>query len=89
MNRELRMKNLPEGDRGYALAPERGRVEIVYEYRAIELEKSKATVRNVLVGVDTETGEVLTVPTQSTPKLKAAREVKTCSPIAQESGSGN
>ncbi len=70
------MKILREGDRGYALAPERGRVEIVYEYRTIELERSKATVRNVLVGVDTETGEVLTVPAQSTPKLKAAREAK-------------
>ena len=56
------MKILREGDRGYALAPERGRVEIVYEYRTVELENSKATVRNVLVGVDTETGEVLTVP---------------------------
>ena len=30
----------------------------------------------MLVGVDTETGEVLTVPAQSTPKLKAAREAK-------------
>ena len=49
------MKILREGDRGYALAPERGRVEIVYEYRTVELEKSKATVGNVLVGVmDTE-----------------------------------
>lgn len=70
------MKTLREGDRAYALAPERGRVEIVYEYRAVELEKSKATVSNVLVGVDAETGEVLTVPAQSTPKLKAAREAK-------------
>ncbi|MCZ0934424.1 MAG: hypothetical protein OXJ54_04505 [Gemmatimonadetes bacterium] len=70
------MKILREGDRGYALAPERGRVEIVYEYRTVELEKSKATVENVLVGVDAETGEVLTVPAQSTPKLKAAREAK-------------
>ncbi|MXX68579.1 MAG: hypothetical protein F4Y74_06430 [Gemmatimonadales bacterium] len=68
------MKILREGDRGYALAPERGRVEIVYEYRTVELEKSNATVRNVLVGVDAETGEVLTVPAQSTPKLKAARD---------------
>ncbi len=70
------MKILREGDRGYALAPERGRVEVVYEYRTVELEKSKATVSNVLVGVDAETGEVLTVPAQSTPKLKAAREAK-------------
>lgn len=68
------MKILREGDRGYALAPERGRVEVVYEYRTVELEKSNATVRNVLVGVDAETGEVLTVPAQSTPRLKAARD---------------
>ena len=68
------MKILREGDRGYALAPERGRVEIVYGYRTVELEASKTTVRNVLVGVDAETGEVLTVPAQSTPKLKAARD---------------
>ena len=81
------MEILREGDRGYALAPERGRVEIVYDYRTIELERSKATVRNVLVGVDTETGEVLTVPAQSTPKLKAARDAKTRSTIARESGS--
>ena len=68
------MKILREGDRGYALAPERGRVEVVYEYRSVRLEKSDATVKDVLVGVDAETGEVLTVPVQSTPKLKAARE---------------
>ena len=70
------MRILREGDRGYALAPKRGRVEIVYACRTVELEKSKAMVRNVLVGVDSETGAVLTVPTQSTPKLKAAREAR-------------
>ena len=68
------MKILQEGDRGYALAPERGRVEVVYEYRSIELEKTGLRVKNVLVGVDIETGEVLTIPAQSTPKLKAARD---------------
>lgn len=68
------MKILREGDRGHSLAPERGRVEVVYKYRTIELEQSKAVVRNDLVGVDAATGEVLTVPAQSTPKLKATRE---------------
>jgi len=70
------MKILKEGDRGYALAPERGRVEVVYEYRTIPLAVSRLGVRNVLVGVDAETGEVLTIPAQSTPKLKAAREAR-------------
>jgi hypothetical protein len=70
------MKIIREGDRGYALAPERGRVAVVYEYRTVELEKSRARVQNVLVGVDAETGEVLTIPAQSTPKLKAARDAR-------------
>ncbi|WP_428275453.1 hypothetical protein [Candidatus Palauibacter sp.] len=70
------MKILREGDRGYALARERGRVEVVYEYRTIKLEKSNATVTNVLVGVDAETGEILTLPAQSTPRLRAARCAK-------------
>ncbi len=70
------MKILREGDRGYALAPKRGRVEVVYEYRPIELEQTGVTVPNVLVGVDVETGEVLTIPAQSTPKLKAARDAR-------------
>lgn len=68
------MKILREGDRGFAVAPGRGLVEVVYEYRSIELEESGVTVGNVLVGADAETGEVLTIPAQSTPRLKAARD---------------
>lgn len=68
------MKILRAGDRGHALAPERGRVEVVYEYRAIELEQTGVMVMDVLVGIDVETGEVVTIPAQSTPKLKAARD---------------
>ena len=78
------MKILREWDRGYALAPERGRVEVVYEYRTVELGKSKVTVESVLVGVSAETGEVLTVPAQSTPKLKAARVAVATEGIARE-----
>ena len=70
------MKILREGDRGYALSPERGRVEIVYQYRPFKLEEADVTVENVLLGVDVDTGDVLTIPAQSTPKLKAAREAK-------------
>jgi len=70
------VKILLEGDRGQALVPERGRVVVVYEYRAVELERTGVTVENVLVGVDTNTGEILTIPAQSTPKLKAARDAR-------------
>ena len=70
------MKILRDGDRGHALVPERGRVGVVYQYRAIELQATGEEVKNVLVGVDVETGEVLTIPAQSTPKLKAARSAR-------------
>ncbi|WP_419163528.1 hypothetical protein [Candidatus Palauibacter sp.] len=42
------------------------------------------TVESVLVGVSAETGEVLTVPAQSTPKLKAARVAVATEGIARE-----
>ena len=49
---------------------------MVYQYRAIELEETGVKVENVLVGVDVETGEVLTIPAQSTPKLRVARSAR-------------
>lgn len=71
------MKILKEGDRGTALAPGRGRVPIVYEYRTLHLEASDVDVADVLVGVCEASGEVLVVPAQSAPRLKQARrEVK-------------
>jgi len=68
------MQILKEGDRGRALAPGRGRVPIVYEYRTVHLEASDVDVPDVLVGVCEESGEVLVVPAQSGPRLKEARE---------------
>lgn len=67
------MEILKEGDRGMALTRERGRVAVVYRYRDLELD-SGVKVKNVLVGVDEETDEVLTVPAQSTPKIKRSRD---------------
>ena len=67
------MKILKAGDRGEGLAPRRGRVPIVYEYRTVHLEASDIDVPNVLVGVCEETDEVLVIPAQSAPRLKEAR----------------
>ena len=67
------MKILKEGDRGFALAPGRGKVPVVYAYRDFELD-SGTVVPEVLVGIDEETDEVLVLPAQSTPKVKAARD---------------
>ena len=55
------MKIIQEGEKGVALAPELGRVPVVYEYRDLTLD-SGATVRSVLVGVHEESGDVLVVP---------------------------
>lgn len=68
------MRILKEGDRGEAVAPGRGVVPVVYEYRTFRLEQSGVDVPDVLVGVCEQTGEILAVPAQSTPKLKLARE---------------
>lgn len=69
------MKILREGDRGTALASDgRGWVPITYAYRSVRLGKTGVDVPNVLVGVDDETGETLVIPSQSTPRLKAARQ---------------
>jgi hypothetical protein len=69
------MKILREGDVGVALAPGRGKVSVVYRYQDYDLD-SGVRVKNVLVGIDPETEEVLTVPAQSTAKIKAARSAK-------------
>jgi hypothetical protein len=67
------MKIIQEGETDTALAPGRGRVPIVFEYRDLTLD-SGVVAKDVLVGVAVDGGEVLTVPAQSTPRLKAARE---------------
>ena len=70
---EATVKIIQEGEKGVALSPELGRVPVVYEYRDLTLD-SGTTVRSVLVGVHEESGEVLVVPAQSTPRIKEARE---------------
>jgi len=66
------MKIIQEGTRSVALAPGRGKVPVVFEYRTLTLD-SGVVVEDVLVGVAEDTGEVLTVPAQSTPRIQLAR----------------
>jgi hypothetical protein len=67
------MKIIEEGTRGVALAPERGKVPVVFEYRDLTLD-SGLVVRDVLVGVAEDTGEILSIPAQSTPRIRLARQ---------------
>lgn len=67
------MRIIREGQRGVALAPDLGRVPVVYHYRDITLD-SGLCVENVLVGVHEDTDQILSIPAQSTPRIKEARE---------------
>ena len=67
------MRIYKEGEHAIALAEGRGRVPIVYRYRDFRL-RSGVVVSDVLVGVDQESDEILMIPPQSTPKIKAARD---------------
>lgn len=71
------MRLFQEGDTGSALCPAcTERVPIRYEYRTFRLEKSDVDIENVLLGVCEQCDEPVTVPAQSTAKLKAARRKK-------------
>lgn len=68
---------LQAGDTGEAICSEcEERVPIHYEYRTFHLDETDVDVENVLVGVCDQCDETVTVPAQSTPKLKAARREK-------------
>lgn len=72
------MRILREGDPGEGLCSKcRRRVAIRYTYRTVNLERSEVDVPDVLVGVCQTCGETVSIPAQSTPKLKEARQEKT------------
>lgn len=70
---EAKVRIIQEGEEGIALAPELGRVPVVYKYRDLALD-SGTTVKSVLVGVHEESDEVLVIPAQSIPRIKEARK---------------
>ncbi len=71
------MRILKEGDRGQAACPTcEAVVATHYEYRTVHLEQTGVDVENVLVGVCNVCDSTITIPAQSTPKLKEARERK-------------
>lgn len=71
------MRILRQGDKGQAICRDcRRRVSTTYEYRVVHLEKTDVDVPDVLVGTCDECGKVVSIPAQSTPKLKEARDAK-------------
>jgi hypothetical protein len=71
------MRILKEGDRGQAICRDcRKPVSTTYEYRTVHLEQTGVDVPDVLVGACDGCGGVVSIPAQSTPRLKAARDAK-------------
>lgn len=64
-----------EGDRSAAMCPTcEARVETRFEVRTVRLEESGIDVPDVLVAACTGCGETVSIPAQSAPKLREARE---------------
>lgn len=71
------MRILKQGDKGQALCPTcRRRQATTYEYRTVRLRETGVDVDDVLVGVCDVCGEIVSIPAQSTPRLKEARDAK-------------
>lgn len=71
------MRILKEGDRGQAVCEQcRQRTSTTYQYRTVRLERTGVDVSDVLVAVCDTCGGVVSIPAQSTPKLKEVREAK-------------
>lgn len=69
------MRILKSGDPLEAICERCGDlVEGTYQYRPFPLEQTGVVVPNVLVGVCGRCGETISLPAQSTPRLKEARE---------------
>ncbi len=65
---------LRAGDAGRAICPHcKAMREMVYQYRAVYLEKTKVSVPNVLVGVCLTCDRAIVLPAQSTPRISEAR----------------
>lgn len=69
------MRILKENDQTTGLCEScKTRVLVTYKYRSVFLKKTKADVPNVLVGVCDNCDEIISIPAQSFPRLKEARE---------------
>jgi hypothetical protein len=66
---------LKAGDASRAICPHcKAMRETVYQYRSVFLNTTKASVPNVLVGVCRVCDRTISLPAQSTPRIKEARE---------------
>jgi len=73
------MKLHYEGEKGRAVCERDGLCGMTYARRDVPFNDGEGMVRDILVGVCDACGEVVAIPPQSTPAIKAAREKATTS----------
>lgn len=71
------MKLLLEGDKGKAVCENDGLVGITYTRRDVPFSDGTGVAKDILVGVCDVCKEVAAIPPQSTPAIRAAREIAT------------
>jgi hypothetical protein len=62
------------GEKGTAICEADGQVSTTFAYRDVPFSDGSGVARQILVGVCDRCGEVVAIPPQSTPAIKAARE---------------
>jgi hypothetical protein len=73
------MKLHYEGEKGKALCERDGLSNMTYAYRDVPFSDGTGIAKGILVGVCDRCGEVVAIPPQSTPAIKAARDGATIS----------
>jgi hypothetical protein len=68
------MKLLVKGDKERAVCERDGVATVTYDYRDVPFSDGKGRAKGILVGVCDKCGEVVSIPPQSIPSIKAARE---------------
>lgn len=68
------MKLYVAGDKSKALCDVDGLVGTTFAYRDVPFDDGSGVVHDILVGVCDECGKVVSIPPQSTPAIKAARD---------------
>jgi hypothetical protein len=72
--REPAMKNYREADKGRAMCENDGLVTTTFAFRDVPFRDGSGTVNGILVAVCDKCGEVVAVPPQAMPAIKAVRE---------------
>jgi hypothetical protein len=73
------MKLYYEGEKGRAICSRDGAQSFTFARRSVPFSDGDGMVSNILVGVCDRCGDVVAMPPQSTPAIKAAREKATAS----------